>query len=467
MWPYLIIGMGVLLGIYWYDLRLPRLTSEQHPDRPLYGIPDRAERQDTPRLVLFWAIIGALILISGLRFRVGIDTISHQECFRQAPLLSDLSLDAIGRRAGGRHAILYSISKSIGCGIWLVQFVCTLILNLAFGRFIVRYSRRWFTCLGIYLCVSYIFLNFEVMYQGAATGLLIWSFDDLCQRRYRSFYLKLLGAACFHLSVLSLAWLPLLTCRRMRKLTDSTLFLPMLTAALLALGFGVKYLLVNQIHNLDGIPLFDTLHFNSAGIQEGFADHLSGLGLNWKGIIRRLLIYAAIPIATYIALTRSQNDADFGDADTRRAFRIILATLAAFEILAIWLNVFVRLGFYLLPLAIPAFANSLSTIAGRTKRICWWATTAAASFLVLYHFNSATQLTRQGHLYEFYIPYASWIDKGLSHHREWLNYSLMCAQHDDPYPDEHEFYYDLDPGTHYIDPPIGGQHLIPGCQGTK
>lgn len=452
MWAYVVIGLMVLFGVLAHDL----------PGKP-------AGSGLYPRMWthVFWILIVALAVMAGLRFRIGLDTGAMRRYYNYAPMLWDLSLDSFGRFSGGRHILLYSLCKSVGVNIWPIQLAIALTLNLSVGWLITRFTRKWFLALGFYLAFAYINLNFEIMYQGMAAAFLIMAFDDFRLHRWGRFYLKLLAGALFHLSLLSLFWLPILGYRPVMHWLRPG-WRPLAAACVIAaVAFGVRWLLLNKGTVFDGSPVADTLRFNSEGIRD-YADEMLGApGLNWKGIMRRCVVYVIVPLGAVWLLSRTPGkEWERGCTESRgmtcggatmlthEALATLMMVFVIFSVLAFVMAVFQRLAYYLILFVCAGGADSLMCVRSRLGRLCWLGAVSVEVVLMLYHYAGRLDGMKSGYLYEIYVPYASFIDKGLSHHREWMYHNHFLKMLGKPEISEEEFYFSLEPGTYYLDPPL-------------
>lgn len=426
---YLLVGILVLAGI------------------ALHDIPDDNRN---PR---FWkwgfrGVIAMLVLIAGLRYRIGFDTAVAEETLAfRTPSLSEPGLWLFDRQVGGRHALIYAICKSLGLGLLPLQLFCASILNITVGWVIPRYTRNWFLALGFYLCFAFVTLNFEVMLQGTAAAFIVMSIDDLRRGRMKMFWLKFFCAVIVHLSAFAMIWLPLIRLKSVREWFRPGWRPLVILGIVLLCGITLKYILLSYPGSADGNPILSRLGFTSAYIHSYAGEMLYGPAFNFKGILRWLILYVALPLAAAFPLWKKIEKEDF--------LAVLITLFAFFQFAALFMGVFHRLSHYLIIFACVAAAESLLAISSRRGKAGWWCAATFASVLMLSHYNGSVANLPNSHLYQLYIPYASYLDKGLSHHREWLYHNHILLRDGKPTVAEKDFYYSLNPGSHYIDPPLG------------
>lgn len=463
---YIIIGIMVIFGVLLHDI--PREISHRRIDGPalpengiknsgyaIFGSPVGSNRFPLLWTHYYWIVVVSLILMAGLRYRIGFDTAAIQLKYLLAPEIPELSIDSFDRYSGGRHVFLYSLCKTAGVGIWPIQLLCAATLNYALGKFIKRNTRCIFVALGLYLCLLYIPLNFELMYQGMAAGLILIGMEALKKDRYLKFYCFLLLGACVHLSALSMIWLPLLTVKKVKDSINGYRGGIFLVSALLVIGLSGCWILKDIGEWESGLPILDTLEINAKGLRVYAAEMFNGPGLNAKGVLRRLYIYVLIPGIAWRML-RGKGERTYGEPTMARSgfYLTIMLVYVAFQLMSFEAQVFQRLGYYLAPVAIVGVADSMRRITSTKGFVIWWMGILFMTSLMMYHYCGLPDRSKEGRLYEIYMPYASVVDKGISHHREWIYMNRYRALRNLPPLREDEFYFSCGEGEVYLDGPI-------------
>ena len=82
----------------------------------------------------YYFILFTLILIAGLRYRLGNDTINYMNWFAKLPTFSNYKINFGDYEIG--FVLLSVLVKSIGGGFYLLQIVVAAIFNISFFSFI-------------------------------------------------------------------------------------------------------------------------------------------------------------------------------------------------------------------------------------------------------------------------------------------------------------------------------------------
>lgn len=402
MWQYVAIGVAVILGVAGHDLSLlPKNDS------------DRLKRM---WIIWFWAIIISLIAVAGLRYRIGIDTVSFQYVYSNAPGLDSFQDADTSRFNGGRHILFYSLLKEIGVNAWIVQLGCAIILNGLFGVIVLRYTRNIFIALGLYLVFAFVGLNFETMYAGAVAAMLLWGLPDIASKRYGKFYLKLCAGAVFHLAALIMFWLPLLNVKAIRKFVVPGWRFVILIVVSPFLAVFAKWILLNHVGWLDNIKLFQQFNITSDIIIDYGLEILSGKALNWKGLIGIVTLYGAVPMIVGMLLWRRRK----GEQVNQFLGIEMSLMFALFSIMAIIVQAFDRIAYLIILPVIISGACTFKESFSRRVKLQWTACVAIICILQLNTLRAPVADVANSYRMELYVPYASWIEKGVNYRREWL-----------------------------------------------
>lgn len=169
-----------------------------------------------------------LVLLAGLRYRVGVDTINYTDEYNDYPLSYFEDRYQIG------WYVFILLFRSLGLSFYWVQISLALLTNFAVFSFVKKYSQYFFFSILLYYVVVFPVLNFEILRQGICVSLFLLSFKYLDNRNYIRYYL-LIGLAClFHYSALILLLLPLFTWIPINKKTVSLSFVLVLSVLVLS-----------------------------------------------------------------------------------------------------------------------------------------------------------------------------------------------------------------------------------------
>lgn len=455
IWPYIAISIILFAGVIYHDMRLPA-----------DGFGSFAYRRIS--LILFALLTVALILLAGLRFRVGMDSAAVMNTFNYSPSsLSDLADNLQPGPGKERDRILYTVFKSMGLGLWAPQMLCAIMLNLPVAFLIYRNSSRPFIAMGFYMLFAWTQLNFEVMLFGAATGMLIWSLPDIFpslrginsrnsrdsrvsdakKTRWLPFIIKILVGAWFHLSILAMIWLPLLRLPKVRRWVSFNRRWWLTALIGVASTFLLRYLL---------------LHFGSlagdvspTGFTDITSDRIVGYygmlfppHLNWKGYLQFVILKILLPIGgawlLNRILSRRLSDVAFDSPELVSFDRTTLLTsflmiIALMGIMGINMPAFVRLSWYLMPVGAIAGAESLDAVRGVGKSM-WWLIVAGCTCLHLYSYQTPARHNTDGRSLDLYVPYSSQVEKRYDARREWTIFVYQQREYFNLLPDSAVYY---------------------------
>ena len=110
------------------------------------------------------AVLVFLILIAGLRWRVGTDTIAYLARFYHIyPTLENFAISEYGLGQDPFYALINVIVKTLGGRFYMVQIIQATIVNVLVFKYIKRHSKYIFTCVLFYFFINYLNYNMETM----------------------------------------------------------------------------------------------------------------------------------------------------------------------------------------------------------------------------------------------------------------------------------------------------------------
>lgn len=160
--------------------------------------------------VWYYCCLLMLVLLAGLRYRVGGDTISYMDEFEQLPTLRELAGFDFSRAyyMPGWY-ILNAFFRSIDSFLCFQIFVA-LAINVAFFRFIRRYSVKFFITIVAYYVVFFVFYNMEVMREALCVAIFLEAFWLLDKKKnYWAYFLLCVLAMTIHISAVIMLIVPL------------------------------------------------------------------------------------------------------------------------------------------------------------------------------------------------------------------------------------------------------------------
>lgn len=146
-----------------------------------------------------------LILMSGLRYRLGVDTISYLYSFyHQVPMLHKITIEDFAYGKDPLFMLMNSIVKTVGGKFYIVQLIHATIVNSLIFIYFRRYSKYLFTCILLYFVTIYFVLNMEEMRASISVAISLFANDFIIKQKWLK-GLMLYGVCClFHASSLFL-----------------------------------------------------------------------------------------------------------------------------------------------------------------------------------------------------------------------------------------------------------------------
>lgn len=175
--------------------------------------------------LLYNTILIMLILIAGLRYRLGIDTQSYMAFF-------DLSVDGLGSISNidfstGKYdpcfVIFCSIVKTFFNAFWVVQLIQATILNTLIFKYIIRHTQYIFTAVLFYFILFYLQYNMEIMRAAWAIIICLYAFDYARNKKWLKCYALIIIASFFHFSAIIMLFIPLFLKIKFNKTTMTVL----------------------------------------------------------------------------------------------------------------------------------------------------------------------------------------------------------------------------------------------------
>lgn len=153
----------------------------------------------------------AFILIAGLRWKVGGDTLVYQNKFENNIVtIFNLNYENIwdsGFEPG--IVILMSLCKTIFNEFWFFQFVHATIVNVILFKFFKKYTVYKFTAVFVYSFFYFFYFNTEILREVLAICIFIYMYPLLENKKYKKYYLLNIIALFFHTSAIILLIIPI------------------------------------------------------------------------------------------------------------------------------------------------------------------------------------------------------------------------------------------------------------------
>ena len=158
----------------------------------------------------FLIILTYLILLSGLSYRIGSDTVAYMEEYKLYLPIEEADYDYIFgffRRQPG-WMILVSLCKTITPSFFFFKFIHAVIINTVFLNFIWKNCKLVFSSVLFYIIISYLYFNFEILRESLAIAAFVCSYRYFKESKWVKYYLWVFIGIMFHESALLLLAVP-------------------------------------------------------------------------------------------------------------------------------------------------------------------------------------------------------------------------------------------------------------------
>lgn len=185
---YLIVLILMLCAAYAFDLRGHKAFSS----------------------VAYWSFFVLLVMIAGLRYRIGTDSVGYENSYESFPRLWELAKYKFSStRFEPGYIVFSSIPRSLSSDFVLFQFFHATIVNGVFFWFIKNNCRHKFLCLSFYFLCMYLNLNTQVLRESLAVCIFLLAWPSFRDGKWIVYYLLIFLATFFHTSAFFLLVLPL------------------------------------------------------------------------------------------------------------------------------------------------------------------------------------------------------------------------------------------------------------------
>jgi hypothetical protein len=350
-----------------------------------------------------------MIVFSGLRYKVGGDSISYLNFFSDIPYLRDLSKFNFAKAQFDPLWVIFSsVCKSIIDDFTFFQIIHAIVVNTIVYYFIKKNTANRFTCILIYYLIFYVYFNMEVMREALAICIFLLAYPYYKEGKWVKFYICALLAFLFHSSALILFVLPILKNIKIRTFTFFLLIL--------------IFVLITYIP--DTFKLFLKLFIFNERISSRFNSY-SIIKSNVNGMLYLFAIYFLFPAAlAYFNEKKLGGKLQF--KELYFAYFLIATITVGFSGFNRFLN-------YMTPFMAIYFADLLNKVYQndyylRTKKIIITVVIAIAFVpKLLYYFSDTSYIVQGTRRYDIWYPYYSVFNKQENYKRESLYEGLFIS----------------------------------------
>lgn len=150
-----------------------------------------------------WYFVCAVIfiLVGGLRYRLGTDTVVYEQQYQYMPdLLSFFSHNFEQEKYGRGFMLIAALARSISNEFVTLQIINAIFINSIIFWFYYKYTNHPFVAILLYAVICYFPLTFEAIREGCAVGMLLIGWKYFLNNQWVKYYLCAIVAIFFHIS---------------------------------------------------------------------------------------------------------------------------------------------------------------------------------------------------------------------------------------------------------------------------
>lgn len=395
---YFIILIAILLLTYIYDYR----------------------EKTTGRTLWYIVIFVALVLLAGLRYRIGTDSIRYESYYQNVPMPWELKYNYFQKvRWEPGFVIFTSICRSISDDFTLFQIVHALIINSAVFLFFWKNTRHPFFAIFLYCFFSYIALNTEVLRESLAVAMFLFAWPFFKKSNFIVYYLFIVIGMFFHIGSSICLLCPLFVMPGVRYFFTYGKRTIFICLALIVIGFAVNKMFFNYVK---------LLSFSATMVDRATAyakDELGTSTYNMMGVLGSLMKWAVYPMVAMYFLNKDSKRHLTTEENKEERYAQAMAIMSVYiACLTIVINLFHRFNSYFILFAILIVSQWTFTLLKVKKKryrlgFVYWCLIfiPMLAFLIRAEFKDVGFSNRLKE-YMSYYPYASRLDPQEDRNRE-------------------------------------------------
>ncbi|MDE6005949.1 MAG: EpsG family protein [Muribaculaceae bacterium] len=296
------------------------------------------------------------ILISGLRYRLGVDSTRYDYQFINTPSLTELwSFNYDETRFAPGYLLFNSIARSLSDSFVMMQILHAIFINILIFRFFFKNTPHIFVSVLLYFLLLYFNYNFEILRESCAIVIFLYAWKYFKTNEWVKYYICCIFAILFHPSALFLLILPLFYLPIFRVFFKMGLTFWITAGGVFVLSsiIAVKFFDVIQMANIASLEDYAISYENS--------DLAESKNLNMLGMITfflRVLLYPIIAIALLKGSKYIGVRLNLGNA-TKEKLEYLLCWFVYISIISLYIKLFYRFNNYLYPFWILILSDIL------------------------------------------------------------------------------------------------------------
>lgn len=223
-----------------------------------------------------------LVLLIGLRFEVGGDTLAYMEDYKWRPDLTQWKFSWVDYYEP-LYTLLCSVCKTISDEFVFFQIIHSVILNICLFYFIYKSTKYKFSALFFCLIYYYLYFSTEILRESLAILVFIINYKNYEEENWIKYYVGAVIAMMFHISAIILLIFPFVKWMRFNKMYVLILIVSIIAFSKLDVLFSI----FGDMAKISGkIRIYEDLSTNS----------VLGILLNFLAFSR----FTLIPLAIYM-----------------------------------------------------------------------------------------------------------------------------------------------------------------------
>lgn len=160
------------------------------------------------RDIVWYLLFVYLVLLVGLRYKVGGDTLNYMDYYAWAPDLSGWKFIDAKNPYEPFFTLLVSAARSVSGEFYVFQLLHALILNACIFYYIAHNTKYRFSALFFCFLIYYIYFSTEVLRESLAVFVFVLNYRNYRDCRWGRYYFGATVACLFHISAVFLFLLP-------------------------------------------------------------------------------------------------------------------------------------------------------------------------------------------------------------------------------------------------------------------
>lgn len=175
------------------------------------------KRKDRDRAYTF--VLFILILLAGLRWRVGGDTIRYlTSYYSSVPYIWEIRFENLTFGGHPLWDILVSLIRSLKMPFFAVQMFESAFVNILLFKYLKKHTEYIFTCVFFYFIGEYFFMNMETMKLSFCVVLCLYAHDFFIEKKWIKAYSLTFIAILFHAQSMIILLTPLFLALRINSI---------------------------------------------------------------------------------------------------------------------------------------------------------------------------------------------------------------------------------------------------------